>query len=85
MELLHYLADCLGIQQKISLSEIYLPASESPGDKRYLITPKKESHDQQIKYRQVFTSAGSYDSRLSVVDLLFNMGPESSALLKLRI
>jgi hypothetical protein len=83
-ELLSYLADCLSINKKISFSDAFLPASDSPSDKRYLITPKKESPLLQLKYRQVFNSAGIYDSRLSIVDLLFNMGPDSPAFLEIR-
>ncbi len=53
------------------------PANEEPYDFRYKIAPKKESLKQVKKYSQVFPGKEGFISNLSIIDLLFNMGPDS--------
>jgi hypothetical protein len=46
-------------------------------DFRNSIHPKKESHFQQKPYFQVFEERKGFLGNLSIVDLLFNQGPQS--------
>jgi hypothetical protein len=71
----------LGIVRNIEFSDHFEPLSGSRMDLRYSITPKKESNYIPKKYRQTFISDGPQSPRLSILDLLFNMGPESVAFL----
>lgn len=51
-------------------------------DARNEFLPKKEYDTQILPYYQVFTDTFGFQPRLSIIDLLFNMGPESILYLK---
>lgn len=80
----------LDIHPVISLSTDYLPeTSESPSngiiDLRNTIHPKKPlpfTTYTPKPYLQVFNSRFGFQPELSILDLLFNMGPESLPVLK---
>jgi hypothetical protein len=57
-------------------SEFETPA-ESPHDFRYKISPKKKSGFFVKEYLQVFNNAHGFVHGLSIIDLVFNMGPEA--------
>jgi len=67
--------------RKIGLKCSLVPTSDFsltvPDDFRQLIHPKKESLYESKKYYQVFSSKFGFTPRLSILDLLFNEGPES--------
>ena len=71
----------LGLVRNIEVTDHFEPIIGSSMDLRYSITPKKESNYIPKKYRQTNKSDGTISSRLSILDLLFNMGPESVAFL----
>ena len=75
----------LDISPNISYSSEYIAQIEPAGlDLRELIHPKKESVIKNFQpYYQVFESKFGFQANLSIIDLLFNMGPE--AILKLTI
>lgn len=70
----------------ISTSE-YMEASESINDYRELIHPKKDFAEVDSTfvpkpYYQVFDAKNGFTPNLSIIDLLFNMGPESLLVLR---
>lgn len=81
------MCDLLDIHPKISVSEEYLPAGKLPSsivDLRNVINPKRPLPDPDFKsqrYYQVYESKFGFQPNLSILDLLFNMGPESIYLL----
>jgi len=81
-ELLSFLISAL----KISVEIKYTTHFESPvnckNDYRYLISPKTASQCNAKQYRQTFAFDSGFVKELSVVDLLFNMGPDSGLFLK---
>jgi hypothetical protein len=75
----------LDIEPLISYSETYLPEVEN--DFRELIHPKKDfrAFDRtfvSVPYYQVFQQKYGFQPDLSIIDLLFNMGPEGVLVLK---
>ena len=85
------LMENLGIRKTISLSEDYIPSSlvgDGVADFRGAIHPKKVSpiFGEELKqkpYYQVFSQKYGFISGLSVLDLLFNEGPEACRFLKI--
>jgi len=52
-------------------------------DLREVIHPKKESFTQNLRpYYQVFEAKQDFQANLSIIDLLFNLGPEAALWLK---
>ncbi len=83
MDLIRLMIELIGIESDISLTEGY---QNEPGpdilDLRETIHPKNEStrYDQQFRavaYKQVFDQRHGFVPNLSILDLLFNKGPES--------
>ncbi len=77
------LCELLDIHPKIILSEKYEPVSST--DYRDAITPRHPKPDSRFKplsYYQVFRDKHGFLPNLSIVDLLFNMGPEAVLILK---
>jgi hypothetical protein len=78
------ICELIDINPLISYSETYLPEVEN--DFRELIHPGKNylSIDETFvptPYYQVFREKYGFQANLSIIDLLFNMGPESSLML----
>lgn len=76
--------ELIGIQSKIKLSNHYFQSNEAD-DYRNLISPKSIITDplfNSVQYYQVFEQKYGFISNLSIVDLLFNMGPESLLVLR---
>lgn len=76
----------IGLEVKVSRTEEYLPVVEGL-DLREVIHPKRDyacldASFQVVPYYQVFQERLGFLPNLSVVDLLFNLGPESLILLK---
>ena len=74
----------LDLQPRVRLTDHYEPTPDAL-DCRTLISPKNKREDpsfRPVPYYQVFQSRHGFMPDLSIVDLLFNMGPE--ALLVLR-
>lgn len=73
----------LDLQPHITYSENYLPKVSH--DYREIIRPKHEGEDPDfspVPYYQVFREKHGFFPNLSIVDLLFNMGPEGLLILK---
>ena len=69
----------IDIDSMVSYSKEFLTETDSfTSDKRESIHPKRESLCDEFKmYYQVFESRSGFLPNLSIIDLLFNMGPES--------
>ncbi len=77
MELLRAILRMIKVETSISYTASFLPADQAGNDFRYRISPKKESGYRTKPYTRVFSPKGSSSWRLSIVDLLFNMGPDT--------
>jgi hypothetical protein len=84
-ELTEVLLKFLGIKRVLRYTESFSPAGASDHDFRYLITPKIPNDLAMMEYTQVFNIGGGFISGLSIIDLVFNMGPESVRYLEERI
>lgn len=61
----------------LSYTDKFEAATGKSTDYRYRINPKLPSDYTVKKYLQVFECPEKFSHRLSIIDLLFNMGPES--------
>ena len=71
----------LGIEIPVARSDSFAPIT-SEQDPRHFIHPKKNQAEADPgfnpeKYHQVFSDRHGFQSNLSILDLLFNLGPES--------
>jgi hypothetical protein len=69
--------DILGIKKSISYTGSFLPPGSTDNDFRYSISPKKKSGFTAKEYTQVFNHISGFSPGMSIIDLMFNMGPES--------
>jgi len=67
----------LKIEKSLAGTSFFEPEGNETYDYRYKITPKKESSYISKRYLQVFETGNGFVPNLSIVDLIFNMGPES--------
>ncbi len=77
------ICELIDIQPDIQPTTIY--QSQVENDFRESISPKSKEEDetfQPVPYYQVFQEKHGFLPNLSIVDLLFNMGPESIVVLK---
>lgn len=91
MQLTHYIKELLKIEKKVILSKEYLfPGNtEIKFDFREVIHPKCNFTEDETylssPYKQVFSDKFGFISNLSIIDLIFNMGPEARHVLNLCI
>ncbi|NSW93177.1 MAG: WbqC family protein [Bacteroidales bacterium] len=76
--LLEALLEMIGIERRISYTESFVTNCQN--DYRYALSPKKESDYQPKKYHQVFDQFG-FIPNLSIIDLIFNTGPDAKSYL----
>jgi hypothetical protein len=77
MELAIVVLELLRIKKSLSYTTIFEPVEGKEYDFRYKITPKIKSDFQVKEYFQVFNTGESFIPGLSILDLLFNMGPDA--------
>lgn len=87
MKLLQWILDTVGIKADIRFTSDYGVAPESVQDLREVIHPKRQNtvlRDLGLEkpYFQVFTPKYGFTPNLSVLDLIFNEGPDSITYLK---
>ena len=76
-ELTEAILKILGIKTSIAYTSTFIPLGTIDYDFRYKITPKRQSDFIIKEYTQVFNYSSGFISGLSILDLLFNMGPDS--------
>jgi len=82
--LLHHICEELEIPKQFQISQTYLESTNSDVDLRDRLHPKKsipETNDFP-RYIQTFESKFGFKKNLSILDLLFHEGPESTNYLK---
>jgi hypothetical protein len=67
----------IGLEKKIMFTDTFIPPGRTDNDFRYAITPKKKSSFSHREYNQVFKHNNQFTGGLSIIDLIFNAGPES--------
>jgi hypothetical protein len=75
----HWLLNCLEIDIKEEFSSEFQAYEDN--DLRLTISPKKESDFAHIPYFQVYSDKLPFHPNLSILDLLFNKGPEAKLIL----
>jgi len=76
-QLLQLILKLLKIKASINYTDTYEPEYPALADFRHTINSKKESDFQQKPYFQVFEERHGFMKNLSIIDLLFNQGPQS--------
>ena len=74
------MCDLLDIQPSVSYTKEFTPSEGLVGDYRSVIRPKHPEPDPDFtpkRYYQVYEQKHGFLPNLSILDLLFNMGPES--------
>ena len=82
--LLHHICEELEIPKQFKISQTYIESTKSDLDLRDRLHPKKsipETNDFP-RYIQTFESKFGFKKNLSILDLLFHEGPESTNYLK---
>lgn len=78
MELLNAILNFLKMNSvQLRYTSNFEPLNTLQNDYRYTINPKRKSTYESKEYFQVFNSIHGFVPDLSIVDLLFNMGPEA--------
>lgn len=83
--LLKKILEFIGIPIQIQFTSAFIKHYENVIDLRNTIHPKKEDLVENASfpgYFQVFSDKMGFQPNLSIIDLLFNMGPESGAYLR---
>jgi hypothetical protein len=76
-QLLHLLLKLLKINAPINFTETYEAAYPALTDLRTAMNPKNKNEFGQKTYFQVFEEKNGFLKNLSIVDLLFNQGPQA--------
>tara|TARA_B110000003_G_scaffold150939_1_gene151772 strand:- start:35267 stop:35881 length:615 start_codon:yes stop_codon:yes gene_type:complete len=77
METQEKLIEIIGLENRLSTSDDFKPYSDNDWRKSSFI-----SSNNITKYEQVFSSNNKFVPDLSILDLLFNLGPETDQFLK---
>ena len=71
------ICDCLQLELNTSKNETYQNKVEGINDFRHLVNAKKEPDYPFDTYTQVFNDKHGFIPNLSILDLLFNEGPNA--------
>lgn len=74
---INVILDCLQLEIDSSKTEIYQKHVEDKTDLRHLANARKESNYTFDSYTQVFGNKHGFINNLSILDLLFNEGPNA--------
>ena len=85
----HTVLDLLSLPRTVSQASAYIDAASLPADAvdlRTIVSPKQpleaDAAFRPVPYYQVFADRTGFLPNLSIVDLLFNLGPESRVVLR---
>jgi WbqC-like protein family len=67
----------IGIEKSLGFTSSFMPPGKMKNDYRYTLSPKKKPVLTARAYRQVFNYNNKFTGGLSIIDLIFNMGPEA--------
>lgn len=76
------LASMIGFQADFKYSEDFIALENAENDFRFHIHPKKQLAIEFPPYYQIFDEKHQFIPNLSILDLLFNLGPESISYLE---
>ncbi|WP_299118132.1 WbqC family protein [uncultured Winogradskyella sp.] len=79
------ISEALELNKSYTLSEEFIVPDNSSNDYRHLVNAKKHTNFQFNKYTQVFMDKHGYFPNLSILDLLFNEGPNTLNYLEAQI
>lgn len=85
MEILLKMCEMTGVDTEISFTDKFIHSYSDIVDLRQTITPgnrKRHNKENASPYFQVFSDKLGFIPDMSILDLLFNMGPESWSLLR---
>lgn len=79
----HTITECLQLEKEVTYTQEYFKIpDDSIKDLRHLIVSKKEPVYPLPEYHQLFNDKHGYLSNLSILDLLFNEGPNAISYLE---
>ncbi|NQY11634.1 MAG: WbqC family protein [Flavobacteriales bacterium] len=81
-ELFEITLKILDLAKEIEVSQKYLDADEKSLDLRAQFNLRKKPNFHNKPYFQVFSDTGPFLEDLSIIDLIFNLGPEAGIYLK---
>lgn len=73
---------CMDLPFPSNTTKTYQPVAEEYFDVRFLVNAKQEPKDPIPKYHQVFHDKHGFLSNMSILDLLFNEGPNTLSYLE---
>ncbi|MFT5255085.1 MAG: hypothetical protein ACI9RL_000424 [Candidatus Paceibacteria bacterium] len=76
IKIVETIAEIIGLEAEIQKTNSYQKET-SLQDLRHLVNSKKEPHHDFTRYHQVFESNHGHLENLSIIDLLFNEGPNT--------
>jgi hypothetical protein len=83
IQCLNWVKKKTGWPAEVHFTQTAIPfQAEGIDDRRDLVLPKNYNSWKPVKYRQVFEERTGFIPNLSVLDLLFNTGPQSGELLR---
>jgi len=77
LECFNVICDCLQLDLKTSKTISFIKEVEDNRDYRHLVNAKKKQSLKLESYTQVFSNKHGFISNLSILDLLFNEGPNA--------
>jgi hypothetical protein len=80
LKTIEIICDCLQWEMPTTKTEVFKLDCEK--DYRHLVRVKNKSQLAQTDYVQVFGDRHGFTPNLSILDLLFNLGPNATAYLK---
>ena len=81
-ELTESILKIIGIKRALRFTSAFAPVGTADNDFRYSISPKSKPVLISKEYTQVFNMDSGFVHGLSIIDLVFNMGPESERYLQ---
>ena len=74
--------DCLQLEMPSKTTDSFMEEPKDVNDVRHLVSAKKKPSIEQEEYVQVFSDRHQFIPNSSILDLLFNVGPNSVSYLK---
>ena len=82
IDLIKLIFDWLEVDAKIYFTHNYIKPCSEKEDLRYLTESKTSDQTDVREYIQVFSSKHGFKNNISILDLIFNQGPNSLSYLK---